>query len=132
MTTEVLNKCANKDVTRLEHTRDTRQYQPAVDIMESTDELTVVADMPGVAPEDVDIRFENGMLTIHGCVKPRGAQRSELMVQEYGVGDFHRTFQVSKMVDTGKISADMNAGVLTLHLPKCDSIKPRKISVSRA
>jgi len=104
------------------------QFTPRVDILETGDELTLLADMPGVKPEDADIRFENGELVIHGRCLPRHEGASYLF-SEYGVGDFYRAFTISQDVDADKISAEMKHGVLTVHLPKAEKIKPKKISV---
>jgi len=71
MATETIEKPHSADVTRQERTRCGLVYRPNVDILESADELTVRADMPGVSGEDVDVQFENGTLTLHGRVQPR-------------------------------------------------------------
>ena len=129
MTTDALDKPAVANVTRAEHTRSGRLYQPNVDILESTNELTVLADMPGVGGDDIDINFENGTLAIHGKVRPRRGENANCLLEEYGVGDFHRTFQVSEAIDASRITAECAHGVLTLHLPKVEAAKPRKIKV---
>ena len=129
MTTDTLDKPATADVTRAEHTRNGRLYQPNVDILETSDELTVLADMPGVDGSDIDISFENGTLTIHGKVPPRQGEDTNHLMREYGIGDFKRTFEVSEAVDASRITAECANGVLTLHLPKVDAVKPRKINV---
>lgn len=116
------------ELAETEYTRSGRQYRPNCDILETTEELTLMVDLPGCGPNDVDINFEQGTLIIHGRVPQRQQQESYLL-QEYGVGDFHRTFQVSEAVDIDRISADCNNGVLTLHLPKVEAAKPRKIEV---
>jgi HSP20 family molecular chaperone IbpA len=85
-------------------------------------------DLPGVTPENLDIRFENNELTVHGKVSPR-QENIEFLYGEYGIGDFHRTFTVGEAVDAEKISAEMRNGVLTLHLPKSEKVKPRRIEV---
>jgi len=118
-----------EQVGSVEHTRSGRYYRPAVDILETDDELTVLADVPGARPETIDVEFEEGMLTIHARVKPRRDEQAEYLLQEYGVGDFWRTFRVSEAIDSTKISAEYADGVLTLHLPKAEAAKPRKISV---
>jgi len=89
----------------------------------------LVTDLPGVKPSDIDVHFEEGELSIHGRVEPRAADAKEFLLAEYGVGDFFRTFRVSEQIDATKIHADYNSGVLTLHLPKVEAIKPRKIAV---
>jgi HSP20 family molecular chaperone IbpA len=86
-------------------------------------------DLPGVKSEDVDLRFENGQLVIHGKVEPRNEQ-AQYVYQEYGIGDYHRSFKIGEAVDSTKIAANMRDGVLTIHLPKTDQMKPRRIKVA--
>lgn len=117
------------ETSRGEPTRAASYYRPNVDIVEQQGELLIVADMPGVSPERLDIQFEDGVLTIHGRVPPRQAEPPRYLLQEYGVGDFYRTFQVGEQIDAGRISAQYADGVLTLHLPKIEAAKPRKINV---
>ena len=112
-----------------ERTRTGRTYRPNVDIVEREHELVVLADMPGASPDSIDIRFENGTLTISGKVEPRQAEDTRYLLSEYGVGDFLRSFAVSEIVDAQKISAEFSDGVLVLHLPKVEAAKPRKIPV---
>jgi len=107
---------------------NTVYYTPRVDIVESEDELTLFADMPGVRPEDVDIQLDNGELTLHGRCAPR-PQGANCLVAEYGVGDFHRSFALGEAVDAGKITAELKQGVLTVHLPRSEAVKPKKITV---
>jgi len=117
------------EVSRPESTYQTT-YTPRFDIWEGAEELILYGDLPGVAPENVDIQFENRELTVLGKVEPR-RQGASLLAGEYGVGDFARTFTISEAVDGEKISAEMHNGVLTLHLPKSEQAKPRKIEVKR-
>jgi len=130
MATETtIEKRSGDEVERMEHTRNVRHYRPNVDILETKDELTVLADMPGVKAEGIDLHFENGTLTIHGKVDARQPDDTEYLLCEYGLGDFYRTFQVSETIDAAKIAAEYRNGVLTLHLPKVEAAKPRKIAV---
>ena len=103
-------------------------YTPRVDIVETEGELRLYADLPGVSPEDVDIRYENGELGLVGKVAPR-YEGVEPLAAEYGVGDFSRSYSISEAVDAEQISAEMHDGVLTVHLPKTEAVKPRKIEV---
>jgi HSP20 family protein len=112
-----------------ESTRDGTQFIPRVDIVETKNELTVFADLPGVRQEDVDLRFEQGELILRGRVRPEERGRNHLL-QEYGVGDFYRAFTVHETIDAGKISAECKNGVLTIHLPKVTVAQPRQIKVS--
>lgn len=112
-----------------EETRTGRWYRPPVDILERGDELLIVADLPGATAESVDIDFEDGLLTITGKVAPRYTEGARVLVSEYGVGNFHRTFRVSEKIDSRGIHAEYAAGVLTVHLPKVTAAQPRKIQV---
>ncbi len=111
-----------------ERTRNAATYTPRFDIVETEEKLLLFGDLPGVAKDDLDVRFENGELTIEGKVLPRQAER-EFLYGEYGIGDFHRSFAISETIDAEKISAELRDGVLTLHLPKVEAAKPRKIKV---
>jgi len=126
-----IKKQENAEVTRAERTRDRRAYLPNVDIVETADELLVLADMPGVKAEEIDIQYEQGELTIHGKVEPRQDERAtSYLMREYGVGDFYRTFKVGEGIDADKIHAAVKDGVMELHLPKSERLKPRKIAVA--
>jgi len=100
---------------------------PRVDILETNEELLLFVDLPGVSSENVDIRFENGELTLNGRRSAHYAGRPWLW--EFEAGSFHRAFRVSENVAGDKIHAEMKDGVLTVHLPKVEAAKPRKIAV---
>lgn len=106
-----------------------RVYRPRVDILETADELTLLADVPGATSDGIDIDFDEGVLTIQGKIQPRYGADVELLLNEYGIGDFYRTFHVSEHVDVSQIHAECADGVLTVHLPKIEAAKPRKIVV---
>jgi HSP20 family protein len=114
--------------TPAESTRDMPVYVPAVDIYESEDALTLLADMPGVGPESVTIDVRDNQLILRGTVTAEGANE-RVLLQEYGVGDYYREFTLGRAIDQSKIEAGMKDGVLTLKLPKADAVKPRKIAV---
>src|SRR5687768_1711575 len=113
---ETLTKQANGSATP-EQTRYGATFTPRVDIFENQEELTLYADMPGVRTEDLDIRFENGELVLHGRCAPR-QENVNYLAQEYGVGDFYRAFSIGEAIDTGRIHAELKNGVLTVYLPK--------------
>jgi HSP20 family protein len=96
--------------------------------METEEELLLLADLPGVKPEDVDVRFDDGELIIDGRCAPRH-EGANYLLSEYGVGDFYRAFSISEYIDCQKISAELKDGVLTVHLPKAETVKPKKITV---
>jgi HSP20 family molecular chaperone IbpA len=116
------------DVATVERTRGGLTYSPRIDIWESDDKLVLYADMPGVPAENLDIQFENRELRIHGKVTPRH-EKVNFLYGEYGIGDFYRTFSIGETIDSEKISAELKDGVLTLHLPKTEAVKPRRIEV---
>jgi HSP20 family protein len=107
-------------------------YQPRIDVLEDADEILVIADLPGATRENVDVNFEDGRLQIHGRVEPRQAPEAAYMIQEYGVGDFERELLVGDIIDADKLAATMQNGVLTIHLPKSEKSKPRRIPVRGA
>ncbi len=114
--------------TEGETTRTCPVYIPAVDIYESEDALVLVADMPGVGPEDVSIDIRDNQLTLRGTVTIEDI-KERVHIQEYGVGDYYREFSLGRTIDQSRIEASMRNGVLTLTLPKADVMKPRRISV---
>jgi HSP20 family protein len=114
-----------------ESTRGGIMFTPRVDIFETEQELTLYADLPGVRPEDVDLRYERGELILHGRVQPRHPQRS-FVLNDYDEGDFYRAFTIHESIDNGRISAECNNGVLTVHLPKAEAARPKQITVQSA
>jgi HSP20 family molecular chaperone IbpA len=116
------------ETTHGERTREDMVFTPRFDIWETADELLLSGDLPGVKPDGLDIQFENGQLGIHGRVEPRLADK-RFLYAGYGVGDFERSFTIGETIDASKISAELVNGVLTLHLPKSDAVKPRRIEV---
>jgi HSP20 family protein len=111
--------------------RTGRPWSPPVDILETEDVLTLRADLPDVRLDDIDVRVENQTLTVSGHrkferdEKIRGYHRIE---RSYG--EFVRSFAVPTSVDTEKVSADYNNGVLTVTLPKKEAAKPRQVKVA--
>jgi len=129
MSNSVANSPAEFPADAPERTRAGRTYRPHVDLIERENELLLVADVPGANPEEIEVRFEGGELSIDAPAPARQPDDTRYLVREYGVGNFHRTFQVSEQIDAAGITAACRNGVLTLHLPKAESSKPRKIRV---
>ena len=113
---------------KADHTRDV-VFEPRVDIAEVDDNMLLYVDLPGVKSEDVDVRFENRELQIRGKVTP-AVTEPHFLLQEYGVGDYYRAFAVTDDIDAEKIRADLKDGVLTVHLPKAEALKQRRITVT--
>jgi len=95
--------------------------QPRVDVLETENEFLILADVPGVKPEDVDVRFEKGELAFTG-------RRSA--VHEFEATAYQRTFAVADGVAADRITAELKAGVLKIHLPKIEAVKPKRIAVT--
>jgi len=121
-------------LSKVEQPRETAPIEPtyvtpSVDITENKDEYQLEADMPGVAKTGIEVLLENNELTLIGrrqAPPPRG----DLVHQESSRLDYRRAFVLDPAIDTTKISAEIEQGVLTVHLPKSQRMKPRKISVT--
>lgn len=113
----------------VERTRSKKLYAPLVDIIEEKDNLFLIADMPGVDENSVDITLEKNLLTIYGAVEPDIPENHRLVSAEYGIGDYQRTFTLSDEIDREKIEARVRNGVLRLTLPKAAEARTRKIKV---
>jgi len=129
METRELTKQETPAGGQLERTRNRRTYMPAADIYETGDHIVVLADMPGVDENSVNITVEKNVLTIDGNVNEEVLQNHTLSYQEYGVGDYRRAFTLSAEVDRDHITATVKDGVLRLTLPKAEPAKAKKITV---
>jgi HSP20 family protein len=110
-------------------TRDeTRYIVPPVDIYETDDALKVVVDLPGVDKKGVDVRVEDGLLTIKS--KADYDPPVNALIEEFSLQGYFRQFQLSDEMDQSKISAELKNGVLTIHLHKAEKSKPRQIPVT--
>lgn len=113
-----------------EQTRPGLVFTPAVDIFETDQQITLLADMPGVASEDVSIDLREGVLTISGEVKPWEKADEKDVLIEFEIGKYYRQFALSEAIDQAKIDAQLKDGVLKLALPKLAKAQPRKITVN--
>jgi HSP20 family protein len=102
---------------------------PDVNIFETKDGYVLEAEMPGVSRAGLDISVENNELTITGR-RENNALKAELLHQESSAAGYRRVFELDPAIDTAKIDAKVEQGVLTIHLPKSEQVKPRKITVS--
>ncbi|NLE43668.1 MAG: Hsp20/alpha crystallin family protein [Chloroflexi bacterium] len=110
-----------------ERTRSRLAFVPRTDIYETDESITLVADMPGVSADTVDVSLENDVLRINGLVEPQPPEGYHLAYAEYRVGDFQRSFSVSDKVDLDNVEATVKDGVLRLVMPKT---QPRSLKVS--
>ncbi len=120
-----------KEVKRAgEETRPGPVFIPAVDILENQHEIMILADMPGVEGQDVDIDLRDDVLTIRGAVSPVEDEKEASVYREFNWGDYFRQFTLAEVIDQEKIAAKMDNGILRLTLPKKEKVKPKKIQVS--
>ncbi len=112
----------------VEPTREGRMFMPPTDILENNENIVLVADMPGVGADDVDITLEKDVLTVHGTVGDARRSDGQPAYAEYDVGNFQRSFSLTSEIDRDNIQANMNNGVLTLTLPKTSPSR-KKIEV---
>lgn len=111
-----------------EGTRNQEQYVgPPVDIYETPEGLVVLADLPGVSKENLNIEVKEDILTIQG--RAENPVVGDLLYREFQPVSFFRQFQLSDRVDATRIRAELKHGVLTLHLPKAEEVKPKRIEV---
>jgi HSP20 family protein len=105
-------------------------FSPPIDIFETDEGLVLHADLPGVSIKTLELQVQDNKLTLFGRVRPVVPPDARTVHQEYGIGDFLRSFILSDEVDYERITATMNNGVLKVVLPKAPKPKPRRIEVN--
>ena len=122
------NKLTKREEALPEETHQEQRVSPAVDIYENEDEILLMADMPGVGKDALQVRIEKAVLSIEG--KPGVGLDKGLLRCEAEPCTYARSFSLPHTIDSDKISANLERGVLTLRLPKRESVKPRQIQVT--
>ena len=117
-----------KEVETPARTERQEYVLPEVNIIEEKDGYTLEAEMPGVNKDGLEILLEGNELTLVGH-RARPSVSGELLFRESQTADFRRVFELDPAIDTARISARMDQGVLTLTLPKSERVKPRRITV---
>jgi HSP20 family protein len=123
-----LNKSEAQPASAQNGASRTNYLTPLANIVESKDGYVLEAELPGVNKDGLEITVENDRLTVVGrraAVEPRGRE----LYRESRAFDFRRSFELDPSIDTTKITARIDQGVLTLNLPKAEAVKPRKIAV---
>lgn len=119
-----------QELTGAEATRPGRTFSPTVDIFETNDAITVLADMPGVRADGLSIDLRDDVLTIDGRVADDLEGNGErVLVREYETGGYRREFRLTNLIDRDRIDASLRDGVLRLTLPKAEAARPRRIEV---
>jgi HSP20 family protein len=109
-----------------------RTVLPAVDVFEDSSGITLLADMPGVPKDGLDVKIESDTLSIEGQVASATPEGLEAVYAEVRVPRYRRTFTLSRELDTSKVDANLKDGVLTLRIPKQAHAQPRRIEVRAA
>ena len=125
----------NKQVTRTNTSSGTEQEQqravlPAVDVFEDGGGITLLADMPGVPKDQLELKIEGDALLIEGGVQALTPEGLEAVYAEVRVPRYRRSFTLSRELDTARIEANLKDGVLTLRIPKQAHAQPRRIAVT--
>ena len=128
MTDKNLTPGNSQPVSPREAIRSEQQYiRPAVDIYETDQGLTLVADIPGLDESSLEISVDKGILTIEGRA-PAGT--GEYLYHEFNMAGYWRQFQIPDTLDASKAKEEVRTGALNLHLPKVEAAKPRRIEIS--
>jgi len=128
------NSLATQEQKPVRENRESREdqrrgwLQPQVSIVETKDGYFLEAEMPGVSKEGLEVLLEGNELTLIGR-RAQPVKNAELIYRESYDRDFRRTFELDPTIDTARINARMENGLLLLELPKAEKVKPRKISV---
>lgn len=104
-----------------------RVVAPLVDVFENDHEVLVVADVPGIPEDGFEIHVESDKLTLETKRQPASDNRA--LAREWEECDFARSFRIPAGIDAPKVSAEVKNGTLTVHLPKSEAVKPRRIEV---
>jgi HSP20 family protein len=112
---------------RFERVSERPSAPPRADIFENKDEYLVIADVPGADKESLAIHLDADRLTIQARVN--GEVQGTTISREFRSADYERSFFLPDEIDRSKIAADLKNGVLWLHLPKSEAVKPRRIEV---
>lgn len=119
-----------KEESAIKTSGETGKAIPYVDIFENDDEILLTADMPGVRKEDVSVNINNGTLYLSGI--RRFDRKGAATWEEFSDVEYIRNFSVPQSIDVEQVKAELKDGVLTLHLPKTESFKPRMIEINAA
>ena len=121
---------SNQQQNPQQQNQQQRAVLPSVDVFEDEAGITVLADMPGVPKEALEIKVEGDALSIEGAVQTATPEGLEAVYAELRSGRFRRTFTLSRELDTARIDAGLKDGVLTLRIPKMAHAQPRRIQVN--
>lgn len=120
---------SDENTQAVERTRDRKVFSPRTDIIENSDQYLVIADVPGADDSSVSITLEKNVLSIEARTNTSAPEGHTLVLSEFGMGDYARSFVLSDQIDREKIEASVKNGVLRLVLPKSGPAKAHQIKV---
>lgn len=130
--TEIQAKDKTEMTTAAEQIRPGLVFTPATDIFETEKEITLLADMPGVRADDLNIDLHENILTLNGYIQTPESADEQDVAREYRTGKYYRQFTLSEIIDQADIKAELQDGVLKLNLPKIKAATPRRIAVKNS
>jgi HSP20 family protein len=130
----IMSDNSSKQITRSASSPEQEQPQravlPAVDVFEDAAGITLLADLPGVPRDELELKVEGDSLLIEGAVRTPTPDGLQAVYAEVRVPRYRRSFTLSRELDTGRIEANLKDGLLTLRIPKQAHAQPRRIAVS--
>lgn len=130
MSNEIVKATQSSAQPVAEPATDPIVFTPPIDIFETSEGLVLLADLPGVTLESLELQVQDNKLSLFGRVNSEPAPEARLIHQEYAVGHFLRSFILSDEVDHERITAKLNQGVLEVVLPRLPKTEPRRIRVT--
>ena len=128
---DVFGTLFNASIGNLAKATQAGTWSPAVDIVESPDAYTLTAALPGLTKGDINLRVEEGVLTLTGERKSEHIESKEFGHRyERAYGKFSRSFQLDSSVENGKIKAEFKNGLLKVELPKVEASRPFEVSIA--
>ena len=125
-----MDRVADRELALAPNSWKSFKWSVALDVVESEDEYLVKASLPGINPENLEITFEDNRLTIKGEVKAEEeVDEPRFHLRERRYGSFSRSIKLPSGIKSEKIEANYDKGVLKLHLPKVEEVKPKKITI---
>jgi HSP20 family protein len=125
------NRVVDRELALSPGTWKSFNWSVALDVVENEDEYLVRASLPGINPDDLEITFEDNLLTLKGEVKEENeVDETRYHLRERRYGSFTRTIKMPSGIQSDNIEANYDKGVLELHLPKVEEVKPKKIAIT--
>jgi HSP20 family molecular chaperone IbpA len=129
MKSKSLTKTEDTNVTEVERASRVHTFTPDIDVYETEEGFCILAEMPGIVEDSLDVMFERGELVISGKRQQNSHTGRRYLLREYEAGDYHRVLRVGEAVNHEKIQAEYEAGLLKVHLPKTEAARPRRIKI---